>query len=384
MRSLFGFIGKASTMRHMKDETPEEKSLELPQLPALNLAELQQLMRQWQQPTFRAKQILDWRNKGVIDPDQMQNLPQPLRQQLQDKLLCQPLTLRRRQCSTDGTRKYLFALTRPGQPGKMVEAVFIPEEKRGTVCISTQVGCVLDCPFCHTGSQRFEANLTSGEIVAQILAVKSDLRDNPLGEGLHNGVTHVVYMGMGEPLANEAAVHASLALLLDKEGLNLSRRRITISTSGLVPQIERLGAAFPVNLAISLHAATDALRDTLVPINRKYPLVRLRQCLNAYPLDKQRHITLEYVMLEGVNDRDEDLEALIAFTNPARERINLIAFNPYPGSPYRGSSTKHMSRFSQYLISKGIRATVRRSRGQDIMAACGQLKAESNNGQEKS
>jgi len=349
----------------------------------MQLAEIEELVQQWQQPKFRAKQIVDWRNKGILDPSLMKNIPQPLRQRLEQELLCQPLTLERCQCSADGTRKYLFSLLRSPHRGKMVEAVFIPEERRGTVCISTQVGCVLDCPFCYTGTQRFEANLSCGEIVAQILAVKEDLRGHPLPEGLHNGVTHIVYMGMGEPLANEENVHASLELLLDQDGLSLSRRRITVSTSGLVPQIERLGAAYPVNLAISLHAASDALRDTLVPINRKYPLAMLRECLDNYPLDKQRHITLEYVLLADVNDRDEDIEALVAFVNPARDRINLIAFNPHPGSPYCGTSLKRMNQIAQYLISKGIRATVRRSRGQDIMAACGQLKAETEKCQEE-
>ncbi|MDX8407173.1 MAG: 23S rRNA (adenine(2503)-C(2))-methyltransferase RlmN, partial [Mariprofundaceae bacterium] len=295
---------------------------------------------------------------------------------LKTNLLCQPLVLIRRQMSSDGTRKYVFALKRHRFAGKMVEAVFIPEEKRGTGCISSQVGCVLDCPFCHTGTQAFEANLTAGEIIAQILAIKADLRSEPLPDELHNHVTHVVYMGMGEPLANEAGLHGSLAALLAGDGLSLSRRRITVSSSGLVPQIRRLGEAFPVNLAISLHAATDELRDVLVPINRKHNLKQLRQCLNQYSLGSQRHITLEYVLLSGVNDRDEDLQALAAFVNTDRERVNLIQFNPYPGSPYTGSSKDHMSRFAQGLISKGIRATVRRSRGQDIMAACGQLKAE--------
>jgi 23S rRNA (adenine2503-C2)-methyltransferase len=182
-------------------------------------------------------------------------------------------------------------------------------------------------------------------------------------------------MGMGEPLANEKGVHGSLRCLLAKDGLNLSSRRITVSTSGLIPQIERLAEQFPVNLAISLHAVTDSLRDVLVPINRKHPLASLRQCLDRYPLGKQRHITLEYVMLAGVNDREQDLNALVSFVNPERERVNLIRFNPYPGTPYQGSSKEHMNKFAKDLIKKGVRATVRRSRGQDIMAACGQLKA---------
>ena len=368
------------TIRYMTDITldanNETQSQHLPQLAALNLLELQDLMKAWKQPAFRARQVMNWCNKGVLDPESMKNIPAALRVILKTELLCEPLQLIRRQKSEDGTRKYVFTCKRASVTGKMIESVFIPEEKRGTVCISTQVGCVLDCPFCYTGTQAFEANLSAGEIMAQILAIKADLYADPVSEELHQEITHIVYMGMGEPLANETCVHSSLGLLMAEEGLNLSRRRITVSTSGLVPQINRLGEAYPVNLAISLHAATNVLRDHLVPINQKYPLQSLRKCLNAYPMGKQRHITLEYIMLKGVNDRSEDLLALIDFVNPDRERINLIQFNPYPGSPYQGSSKHQMSQFAQHLISKGIRATVRRSRGQDIMAACGQLKAD--------
>jgi len=350
-------------------------STDSPQLPALRAEQLKSFIQDWGQPAFRAKQIIDWCNKGILNPDEMKNIPSDLRDKLNTELLCQPLTLIRRECSNDGTRKYVFALKRGRFAGKMVESVFIPEERRGTVCISSQVGCVLDCPFCHTGTQNFEANLSAGEIIAQVLAIKADLRTEPLSLPLHNEVSHIVYMGMGEPMANEEAVHESIALLMAEEGLNISRRRITVSTSGLIPQIERLGKTHPVNLAISLHSAIDAKRDTLVPINRKHPLQELRRCLDAYPVRNQRHITLEYVLLDGANDQDEDLAALIQFVKPERERVNLIQFNSFPGSPYSGTSKEHMKEFAQRLISKGIRATVRRSRGDDIMAACGQLKA---------
>jgi len=348
-----------------------------PQLPAITLEVLSELMQSWGIPKYRAKQVLQWRNKGILNPIEMLNIPGELRERLSSSLICEPLQMVQRQCSTDGTRKYLFMLTSGRLKGKMVESVYIPEEKRGTVCVSSQVGCVLDCPFCYTGTQGFEGNLTAGEIVAQILAVKHDLLTEPLPPELHALVTHVVYMGMGEPLANEPGVHESLHILMDSDGLNLSRRRITVSTSGLVPQIDRLSEVAPVNLAISLHAAENGLRDELVPINRKYPLEELRKCLNRYSLGKQRHITLEYVMLDGVNDRNKDIELLAGFVNSDRERVNLISFNPYPGNSYEGSSTQRMNEFAKRLISKGIRATVRRSRGQDIMAACGQLKAES-------
>jgi len=356
-------------MLNSSDQTPC-------QLPAISLPELQEKIKGWGEPAYRAKQVIEWRNKGVLNPDEMKNVPAALRQKLNDSLICQPLELVQRQCSADGTRKYLFRITSGRCTGKMVETVFIPEEKRGTVCVSSQIGCVLDCPFCYTGTQGFDGNLTGGEIVAQILAVKHDLLHEPVSSEMHSGVTHVVYMGMGEPMANEAGVHESLKLLMDGNGLHLSQRRITVSTSGLLPQIERLGETVPVNLAISLHAASNEKRDILVPINRKYPLEQLRRCLDDYPLAAQRHITLEYVMLKGVNDQPEDVDALARFVNRNRERVNLISFNPYPGNPYEGSSKNHMNEFAKQLISKGVRATVRRSRGQDIMAACGQLKAE--------
>jgi len=363
-------------MRRMSLQSSQDN----PQLPELSLTKLQTMVTAWKQPKFRAKQILDWCNKGVLNPDAMKNISAELRDLLQSGLLCEPLKLIRRECSADGTRKYVFALTRERFAGKMIESVFIPEEKRGTVCISSQVGCVLDCPFCHTGTQGFEANLTAGEIVAQVLAIKADLRRDPIpapaGDELHSDITHIVYMGMGEPMANEAAVFDSIGLLMDEAGLNISRRRITVSTSGLIPQIQRLGEFYPVNLAISLHSAINDKRDVLVPINRKYPLQELRACLNAYSIGKQRHITLEYVLLDQTNDQEDDLRALIRFVNPERERVNLIQFNPYPGSPYTGTSKQNMKEFAQGLISKGIRATVRRSRGDDIMAACGQLKAD--------
>ncbi|MDQ6991718.1 MAG: 23S rRNA (adenine(2503)-C(2))-methyltransferase RlmN [Mariprofundaceae bacterium] len=341
------------------------------QLPSIGLTELQELISLEGLPKFRAKQIMDWRNKGVLNPENMGNIPQNIRQWLKDTLCCEPLTLSAKQCSEDGTRKYLFTLP----SGKNIETVLIPESERGTVCVSSQVGCVLDCPFCHTGTQKFEANLSAGEIVAQVLAVKEDLRQHPMQEDLHHDVTHLVYMGMGEPMANEQGLHQSLAMLMSEEGLHISRRRITVSTSGLTPQITQLGEAYPVNLAISLHSAINSERDILVPINIKYPLEILRECLNTYPLAHQRHITLEYLLLDGINDREEDIQALVNFVNPERERINLIRFNPYPNSPYSGTPTERMNSFAKSLISKGIRATVRRSRGQDIMAACGQLKS---------
>lgn len=339
------------------------------QLPAMRLKDIQSCMKSWKQPMYRAKQIIEWCNKGVLDPHQMRTLPIPLQNRLAEEILCMPLTKKQMLESKDGTRKYLFNTMQ----NRLAESVFIPETTRGTICISSQDGCVFDCPFCHTGTLPFKGNLSCGEITSQVLMIKQDLRDNPAHNKLCGVVTHLVYMGMGEPLANEEALHASIAVFLDKHGLNISRRRITVSTSGVVPAIQRLGDAFGVNLAISLHAATDKLRNTLVPINQKYPLHELRQALDAYPLPKQRHITLEYVMLAGINDRDEDIQALRAFVNPEREKLNLICFNSFEGNTYKSSSPEHIDHFSQSLIKHGIRSTVRRSRGSDIMAACGQL-----------
>jgi len=343
-------------------------------LASISLLELQKSMKTWGLPTFRAKQVLDWRNKGILALDEMKNIPKQVKVILEDKVKTEPLQLVSKLKSHDGTRKYLFALQRESQNLKHIETVLIPEKSRGTVCISSQAGCVLDCPFCHTGTQKFEGNLTTDEIIAQVLAVKHDLLEDPMQDDLHQQVSHIVYMGMGEPLANEKFVFESLDLLMSETYLYISRRRITLSTSGLVPQIERLGKEAPVNLAISLHTADNSLRDTLVPINQKHDLKMLRKCLNQYPLSKKRHITLEYVMLKDVNDREEDLQALISFVNPERERVNLIRFNTYPGSAYEGTPTEKVDDFAKALISKGIRATVRRSRGDDIMAACGQLK----------
>lgn len=356
---------------------PEPAQTTRPQLPALHLQQLQKILSQWKQPAYRARQIFDWRNRGVLDPGAMRNIPVPLQNRLRLELDCQPLSLVRRQISSDGTRKHAFSL----HSGKVIETVFIPESGRGTVCVSSQAGCVLDCAFCHTGTQRYEGNLSAGEIVAQVLAVKRDLHEHGAGNCGNSAVTHVVYMGMGEPLTNEQGLYGSLDVLLARDCLGISRRRITVSTSGVVPAIQRLGERFQVNLAISLHAADNRLRDRLVPINRKYPLETLRQCLDNYPMGRQRHITLEYVMLDGVNDRDADIRALAGFVRPARERVNLIHFNTFPGACFQASPAGHMDAFATGLLQHGIRATVRKSRGRDIMAACGQLKAQAMRGE---
>lgn len=344
-----------SGMRSLLDLTPDELSAWL---------------AEQGEPGYRARQIEAWLARGVLDPTAMTDLPKRLRAQLEAEF-SPPLRRVARSDASDGVRKYAFELQTGANAGRRIEAVWIPERDRGTVCVSTQVGCVYRCPFCHTGTLGFGGNLRASEIIAQVLHIKRDLVEDPPERPWRGEVTHVVFMGMGEPLANFEAVCRSIAWLLEK--LRISRRRITVSTSGLVPQIRRLGERVPVNLAISLHAVTDALRNKLVPVNRTWPLARLRAALDAFPLGKQRHITLEYVLLDGINDRDEDIEALIAFANPERERVNLIPFNPWPGAPYAPTPMRRAERIVGRLLAANIRATIRKPRGQEIEAACGQL-----------
>ena len=322
------------------------------------------------EPRYRARQVLAWLQKGVLDPREMTNLPKALRARLAEAFVCDPLVPEAREVAADGVRKYRFRLA----SGARIETVLIPERERGTVCVSSQAGCVQTCPFCHTGTLGFRGNLTTAEILAQIAAVQRDLAADPLPAPLRNAITHVVFMGMGEPLANLQSVLGAIRRLTAPWGLGLSKRRITVSTVGLVPQLARLAPA-GVNLALSLHAARDAVRDALVPANRTYPLARLREALDAWPLGPQRHITLEYVLLAGVNDRDEDIEALVRFVRRRRERVNLIPFNPWPGAPYTPTPLPRAHAIAARLVERGVRATVRRPRGQDILAACGQLAA---------
>ena len=323
------------------------------------------------EPRYRARQVLDWLRKGVLDPAAMTNLPKALRARLAEQFVCDPLVLEARECAADGVRKYRFRLA----SGARIETVLIPERERSTVCVSSQAGCVYACPFCHTGTLGFRGNLTAAEILAQIAAVQRDLTRDPLPAPWRNEITHIVFMGMGEPLANLAHVLAAIRWLTAPWGLGISKRRITVSTVGLVPQLARLGDV-GVNLAISLHAARDELRNELVPVNRSYPLARLRAALNAYPLAPKRHITLEYVLLAGINDRKADMEALVRFVRKGRERVNLIPFNPWPGAPYAPTPLARAHEIAAWLVAQGVRATVRRPRGQDILAACGQLAAK--------
>jgi 23S rRNA (adenine2503-C2)-methyltransferase len=292
------------------------------------------------------------------------------------------------QVSKDGTRKWLIRMpsTGPLDKGAEIECVYIPEVDRGTLCVSSQVGCTLTCSFCHTGTQRLVRNLTSAEIVAQLVVARDRLGDWS-GQAPPDGafvptdggrfISNIVFMGMGEPLYNPDNVIAAIGVLSDNEGLGLSRRRITVSTSGVVPQMARLGSEANTMLAISLHAVRDDLRDVLVPLNRKYPIRELLDACRAYPgLSNARRITFEYVMLKGVNDSDADARKLVQLLKGIPAKINLIPFNPWPGSKYECSDWERIERFSEIVYRAGYASPVRTPRGRDILAACGQLKSE--------
>lgn len=317
---------------------------------------------------FRARQVLRWIHRGFVgDFDAMTDIAKSLREKLKAIATITPPAIVADRLSGDGSRKFLFDVG----AGNAVESVFIPEDDRGTLCISTQAGCALDCAFCSTGKQGFNRNLTTAEIIGQLWQANRALGADPKGERI---ISNVVLMGMGEPLANLDNAIAALRLMLDDNAYGLSRRRVTVSTSGLVPAMDRLRDECPVALAVSLHAPDDALRDVLVPINRKYPLRELmaacRRYLERAPRD---FVTFEYVMLDGVNDSDAHARALLALTRNTPCKFNLIPFNPFPGSPYRRSPAPRIRRFAEILIEGGLVATTRKTRGDDIAAACGQL-----------
>ncbi|MBL8487608.1 MAG: 23S rRNA (adenine(2503)-C(2))-methyltransferase RlmN [Rhodocyclaceae bacterium] len=317
---------------------------------------------------FRARQVLRWIHRfGQTDFSAMTDVARALRERLGEIAEIRLPAVTSDRLSGDGTRKFLFDV---GQ-GNAVETVFIPEEDRGTLCVSTQAGCALECAFCSTGRQGFNRNLTAAEIIGQLLQANRLLGRDPAGERI---ISNVVLMGMGEPLANFDNVVTALRLMLDDHAHGLSRRRVTVSTAGLVPAIDRLREACPVALAVSLHAPTDTLRDRLVPINRKYPLAELmgacRRYLEVAPRD---FITFEYVMLAGVNDSDADAKALLRLVDGIPCKFNLIPFNPFPDSGFRRPAPERVRRFATFIADAGIVTTTRKTRGDDIDAACGQL-----------
>lgn len=331
------------------------------------------------QGKMRAGQIWQWiYQKGVRDFALMTNLSKDIRLMLVDTFVVAVPEVVTKQVSTDGTRKYLVRI----EGGHEVEIVYIPEEARGTVCISSQVGCTLTCSFCHTGTQRLVRNLTAGEIVGQVMVVRDDLGEWPK-LGVANPpearlVSNIVLMGMGEPLYNFEAVRDAMKIAMDPEGISLSRRRITLSTSGVVPEIARTADEIGCMLAVSFHATTDEVRDGLVPINKKWNIEALLDALRAYPkASNSERITFEYVMLKGVNDSDEDALRLVQLIKGIPAKINLIPFNEWPGAPYERSSNNRIRAFSDIVYNAGYSSPVRKPRGEDIMAACGQLKSES-------
>ena len=323
---------------------------------------------------FRARQVFHWIHQaGVADFAQMTDLAKSLREKLQQHAVVAAPHVNFAHTSADGTRKWLFDVGVTNG----IETVFIPEEERGTLCISSQVGCALECTFCSTGRQGFNRNLSVAEIVGQLWYAHHSLRgaDNRmLGAPSDRPVTNVVMMGMGEPLANFENVVTALEVMLDDHAYGLSRRRVTVSTSGIVPAIDRLAERCPVALAVSLHAPNDALRDELVPINKKYPLATLMAACQRYLVHAPRDfITFEYVMLAGVNDRAEHARELVALTRDVPCKFNLIPFNPFPDSGYQKPGADAFRVFRQILQDAGLVVTTRKTRGDDISAACGQL-----------
>ena len=340
------------------------------------------------QVKMRVSQIWHWLYiRGISDFDDMTNVAKDLRVLLKQHFTIQRPEIAEEQISNDGTRKWLlrFPARGAGRPVE-VETVYIPEEGRGTLCISSQVGCTLTCSFCHTGTQRLVRNLTAEEILSQLLLARDRLGDFPDRETPQGGIlpssdrkiTNIVMMGMGEPLYNFEEVKKALLIATDGDGLSLSRRRVTLSTSGVVPEIYRTGEEIGVMLAISLHATNDTLRDELVPINKKYPLKELMAACRAYPgLSNARRITFEYVMLKGVNDSLADARDLVKLLKGVPAKINLIPFNPWPGTKYECSDWETIEAFADFVNAAGYASPIRTPRGRDILAACGQLKSES-------
>ncbi|MDA9810412.1 23S rRNA (adenine(2503)-C(2))-methyltransferase RlmN [Planktomarina temperata] len=329
------------------------------------------------QVKMRLGQLWQWiYEKGVRDFEQMTNLSKDYRALLADHFVIAIPEVVSKQVSTDGTRKYLVRIA----GGHEVETVYIPESDRGTLCISSQVGCTLTCSFCHTGTQKLVRNLTAGEIIGQVMLARDDLGEWPApGRNPATSarlLSNIVLMGMGEPLYNFGNVRDAMKIAMDPEGIQLSRRRITLSTSGVVPEIARTATEIGCLLAVSFHATTDEVRDKLVPINKRWNIEALLEALRDYPkASNSERITFEYVMLKGINDRDADAHRLVDLIKGIPAKVNLIPFNPWPGAPYERSSNNRINAFSEIVYQAGYASPVRKPRGEDIFAACGQLKS---------
>ena len=345
-----------------------------PNLVGMDRTEMAAAFAEMGLPAFRMKQVWNWvYHRGATDFEVMTNIAKELRGRLAETFSIARPEVVTEQKSSDGTIKWLLRFA----DGNEVETVFIPEEDRGTLCVSSQVGCTLTCKFCHTGTQRWVRNLGAAEIVGQVMLARDKLGEWPASMEGRN-FTNIVMMGMGEPLYNYDNVAKALKIIMDGEGIALSRRKITLSTAGVVPAMAQCGEELGVNLAVSLHAVTDEIRDQIVPLNRKYKLAELIQACRDYPgASNARRITFEYVMLKGVNDSDQDAHALVKLLEGIPAKMNLIPFNPWPGSPFECSSNTRIDRFSKILMAAGYASPVRTTRGADIMAACGQLKSAS-------
>jgi 23S rRNA (adenine2503-C2)-methyltransferase len=327
---------------------------------------------------MRLNQIWGWLyQKGITDFSKMGNISKDVKGLLSKYFSISLPAIVEKKISTDGTRKYLLRLS----GGHEIETVFIPETDRGTLCISSQVGCTLTCPFCHTGTQKLVRNLNPSEMIGQVLIAREDLNEWPTEQNNRAGqprkLSNIVLMGMGEPLYNFDAVRDAMNIAMDPAGIALSRRRITLSTSGVVPEIGKVGDEIGCMLAISFHATTDEVRNKLVPINKRWNISQLLQALRDYPrLSNSERITFEYVMIDKVNDSDEDARRLIALIKGIPAKINLIPFNEWPGAPYKRSSNNRIRAFADIIHNAGYSSPIRKPRGEDIMAACGQLKSE--------
>jgi 23S rRNA (adenine2503-C2)-methyltransferase len=346
----------------------------LKNLVGLSREELAAEMKAMGAEPFRTGQLWHWiYHRGARDFSAMTTLSKKFRAELAERYaVARPVTSRA-QASIDGTRKWLLAFA----DGQEAECVHIPEEDRGTLCVSSQVGCTLTCKFCHTGTQRLVRNLEASEIVGQIMVARDELGEWPSPQD-DRQLTNIVLMGMGEPLYNYDNVAKAIKIAMDHEGLSVSKRKITLSTAGVAPMIERAGVELAVNLAISLHAVTDELRDQLVPLNKKYPLKELLEACRNYPsLSNARRITFEYVMLKGVNDSPAEARALVQLLAGIPAKVNLIPFNPWPGAPFECSTEEVISAFGDIVNAAGYASPVRTPRGRDILAACGQLKSAS-------
>ena len=377
------FVEKIPLERYVAPEKPSLIGLTRAQLAdALGSSGVPQA-----QIKMRVQQLWHWIYfRGVTSFDGMSSVSKDLRAALAERYTLARPEIVAEQVSVDGTRKWLLRLPGEvqGERPHEVECVYIPDTERGTLCVSSQVGCTLNCTFCHTGTQRLVRNLTAGEIVGQVMAARDRMGDWPGGTRPVDGVvpngerciTNIVMMGMGEPLYNFEAVRDALLIMADGEGVAISKRRITLSTSGVLPNIERTGAEIGCMLAVSLHAVRDELRNELVPLNRKYPIADLLEACRNYPgVSNAKRITFEYVMLKDVNDSIEDAKALVRLLKGIPAKINLIPFNPWPGTRYECSDWEQIEKFSQVVFDAGYASPVRTPRGRDILAACGQLKS---------